>query len=91
MCGLSRVQLFATPWTVAHQAPPSMGFSRQEYWSGLPFPTPGELSDPGMEPTSLASPALAGGFFTTEPSGQPLKCTLFILLLSGTEFNLHKL
>ena len=49
---LSRVQLFATPWTVAHQAPLSMGFSRQEYWSGLPFPSPGNLSDPGNEPES---------------------------------------
>jgi len=49
---LSRVQLFATPWTVAHQAPPSVGFSRQEYWSGLPFPSPGDLPDPGIEPRS---------------------------------------
>ena len=48
------------------QAPLSMGFSRQEYWSGLPFPTPGDLSDPGIEPESLVSPALAGGFFTTD-------------------------
>ena len=47
---LSHVQLFATPWTVAYQAPPSMGFSRQEYWSGLPFPSPGDLPDPGIEP-----------------------------------------
>ena len=51
---LSCVQLFATPWTVAHQAPPSMGFSRQEYWSGLPFPSPRDLSDPGIEPRSPA-------------------------------------
>ena len=50
---LSRVQLFATPWTVAHQVPPSMGFSRQEYWSGLPVPSPGDLPDPGIEPRSL--------------------------------------
>ena len=49
---LSRVQLFATTWTVAHQAPLSMGFSKQEYWSGLPFPSPGDLPDPGMEPRS---------------------------------------
>ena len=56
---------FATPWTVPHQAPLSMGFSRQEYWSGLPFPPPGDLPDPGIEPRSLMSPALAGGFFTT--------------------------
>ena len=57
---LSRVRLLATPWTVAHQAPLSMGFPRQEYWSGLPRPSPGDLPDPGIEPTS---PALAGGFF----------------------------
>ena len=49
---LSRVQLFVTPWTVAHQAPPSMGFSRQEYWTGLPFPSPGDLPNPGTEPQS---------------------------------------
>ena len=49
---LSPVQLFATPWTVAYQASPSMGFSRQEYWSGLPFPSPGDLPDPGIEPGS---------------------------------------
>ena len=49
MKSLSRVRLFATPWTVAYQAPPSMGFSRQEYWSGLPFPSPGDLPDPGIE------------------------------------------
>ena len=58
-----------TPWTVAHQAPLSMEFSRQEYWSGLPFLTPWELPDPEIKPTSLASPALSGGFFTTEPQG----------------------
>ena len=51
----SRVQLFVTPWTVANQAPPSMGFSRQEYWSGLPFPSPGDLPDPGIEPGSPTS------------------------------------
>ena len=62
---LSRVQLFATPWTVAHQVPLSLGFSRQERWSGFPFPPPGGLSDPAIEPTSLTSPALAGRFFTT--------------------------
>ena len=70
MCVLSRVRLFATPWTVAHQAPPSMGFPRQEYWSGLPFPPPGDLPDPGTETASLESPA-AGGLFTTEPPGKP--------------------
>ena len=61
---ISCVWLFATPWTVAHQAPLSMGFSRQEYWSGLPFPPPGHLPSPVMESASLESPALAGGFFT---------------------------
>ena len=57
----------ATPWTVAHQAPLFMEFLRQEYWSGLPFPPPGELPQPGIEPTSSVSPPLAGGFFTIEP------------------------
>ena len=61
-----------TPWTVAHQAPLSMGFSRQKYWSRLPFPPPGVLPDPGIEAASLVSPALAGRFFTTEPPGKPL-------------------
>ena len=60
----NNVQLFVTRWTVANQAPLSMGFSRQEYWSGLPCPPPGDLPDPGIEPVFL-SPALAGGFFTT--------------------------
>ena len=59
-----------TPWTVALQAPLSMGFPRQEYWSGLPFPSPGDLPDPGIEPESLVFPALAGRFFTAE---SPLK------------------
>ena len=58
-----------TPWTVACQFLQPMGFSRQEYWSGLPFPSPGDLPDPGEKP---ASPALAGGFLTTEPPGSPL-------------------
>ena len=57
-----------TSWTVARQAPLSMGFSRQECWNGLPFPSPGALPGPGMEPVS---PALADGFFTTEPPGKP--------------------
>ena len=56
MCVLSCVQLFVTPWTAAHQAPLSMGFSRQEYWSGLPLPSPGELPEPGIERSSLVSP-----------------------------------
>ena len=61
----SCVRLFMTLWTVAHQALPSMGFSRQEDWRGLPCPPPGDLPDPGIEPTSVMSPALADGFFTT--------------------------
>ena len=61
----SHTYLFATPWTVARQAPLSLGFSRQEYWSGLPFPPPGDLPDPGIELVSPMSPASAGGFFTT--------------------------
>ena len=72
---LSCVQLFATLWTVAHQAPLSMGFSRQEYWSGLPCPPPGDLPDPEIEPMSLTSPALAGRFFTTSTTSvQSLSC-----------------
>ena len=61
----SNVQLFVTPWTVALQAPLTVGFSTQEYQSGLLCPQPGDLPDPGIEPASLMSPALAGGFFTT--------------------------
>ena len=65
---LSSAQFFATPQTIARQAPLSMGFPRQEYWSGLSFPSPGNLPDPRIKPMS---PALAGGFFTTEPPGKP--------------------
>ena len=65
---LSHVRLFATPWTVAYQASPSMGFSRQEYWSGLPFPSPGDLLNPGIEP---GSPALEADALTSEPLGSP--------------------
>ena len=64
---LTSVQLFAIPGTVAHQAPLSMGFSRQEYWSGLPFPSSGDLLNPGTKPMS---PALADGFFTTSATWQ---------------------
>ena len=71
VCSLSHVQLFATPWTIARQPPLSVGFPREEYWSGLPFPTPGDLPDPGIEPESLVSLALAGGFFTTESPENP--------------------
>ena len=65
---LSHVRLFAAPWTVAHQASTSMGFSRQEYWSGLPFPSPGDLPDPGIEPRS---PTLQADALTSEPPGKP--------------------
>ena len=68
VCVLGHIQLFATLWTGGHQAPLSMGFSRQEYWTGLPFPTPGDLPDPGIEP---ASPALAGRFSLTALPGEP--------------------
>ena len=61
----SHVQLFVTPWTAASQTPPSMKFSKQEYWSRWPFPSPGDLPSPGIEPESLASSELADGFFTT--------------------------
>ena len=74
---LSHVQLFAAPWTVAYQASPSMGFSRQEYWSGLPFPSAGDLPDPGIEP---GSPALEADALTSEPPGK----TLFITLIFTT-------
>ena len=69
---LSRVPLSEIPWTITHQCPLSMEFSRQESWSGLPFLTPGDLPDPETELESLPSPALAGGFFMTEPLGKPL-------------------
>ena len=73
----SCVQLFVTPWTVVHQAPLSMGFSRQEYWSGLPCPPPRDLSDPGIKPKSLLCPALAQGFFTTSTTWEaPYGATL---------------
>ena len=65
---LSRVRLFATPWTVAYQAPLSMGFSNQEYWSGLSFPSPGDLPDPGIEP---GSPTFQADVLTSEPPGKP--------------------
>ena len=64
------IPLFVTSWTVAHQDPLSMGISRQEYWSGLPCPPPGDLPSPGIEPGSLTFPALVGGFFSTSNSGK---------------------
>ena len=68
----SCIQRFATLWTVARQAPLSMGLSRQEYWSRLPFPSPGDLPNPGIKPTSLTSPALAGRFFTISAAWEAL-------------------
>ena len=70
MKSLSHVRLFVAPWTVAYQAPPSMDFSRQEYWSGLPFPSPGDLPDPGIKP---GSPALQADTLPSEPPGKPLR------------------
>ena len=72
---LSRVQLFVTPGTVAYQAPPSTGFSRQEYWSGLPFPSPGYLPNPGVKP---GSPAFQADALTSEPPGKPSRCLISI-------------
>ena len=77
-CVLGRVRLFVAPWTAACQAPLSMGFPRQEYWSGLPFPSSGDLPDPKIEPVSPVSPALAGGLLTTEPPEKPPKTTLYL-------------
>ena len=75
MCMLSHSVVsdsFEIPWAVAHHTPLFIGFSRQEYWSGLPIPSPGNLPNPGIKPESSVAPALAGGFFTTEPPGKPL-------------------
>ena len=75
MCVLvcSVVSDSATPWTVAHQAPPSAEFFRQEFWSGLPFPPPGDLPGPGIKPVTLSSPASASRFFTATPPGKPCR------------------
>ena len=96
---LSRVRLFATPWTIAWQAPLSMGFSRQEYWSGLPFPSPGDLPKPGIEPES---PTLQADTLSSEPPGKPsfkLNChyvisthciiSIFLYLLTNFMFVGH--
>ena len=69
----SRVGLFAVLWPVAHQAPLSMGFSKQEYWRGFPYPTAGDLPNPRIKRASLTSPALGGRFFTTEPPKVPYR------------------
>ena len=78
----SHVRLFVTSWTVAHQAPLSMGFSGQEYWSGLPYPPPGDLPTPGIEPMVLMSPELADGFFTTSTTWEALSFTLLLSCFS---------
>ena len=84
------------PWTVAHQAPPSMGFSRQEYWSVLPFPSPGDLPNPGIKPASPTSLALAGRFFTTGATRKVLyrnvyyiikSCHMLALMMRSLEFS----
>ena len=77
----SRVQLLVILWTIDHQVPLSLGFFRQEYWNGLPFPPPGYLPDPGIEPVSLVSPALAGGFSTTASPGTQFVSILLMLTL----------
>ena len=81
LCHFSHVWLFETPWTVACQAPLSMGFSWHEYWSGSPNPPPRDLPDPGIKSTSFMSPAVAGSFFTSvppgNPGGSPIWCLLF--------------
>ena len=74
---LNRVQIFATPWTIAHQVLLSMGFPRKEYWSGLPFPPPEDLPNPGIKPMSLVAPALVGKFFIIEPPGKPTVLLIF--------------
>ena len=95
----SHVQLFATPGTVAHQASLSMGFSRQEYWSGLPCPPPGDLPNPGIEPVTLTSPAMADSFFTASTTWkapaldiQKLICheTATSLQIRTKKFNEHQ-
>ena len=85
---LRHVWLFATPWTVAHQTPLSMGFPRQEYWSGLPFPIPGDLPNPGIGPLFLTSPALAGRLFTTSTiwKAQLLRWTILKLYESNSNY-----
>ena len=94
MCGLSHVQPFVTPWIVAQQATMFMGFSRQEYWCGLPFPTPGDLPDTGIKPTPLVSPTWVGRFFTTMPHSLMnfLKVSMYVKVIHllsdiGKEFS----
>ena len=81
-CMFGHIRLFVTPWTVAHQAPRSMGFPRQEYWSEWSFPSAVDLPSPGIESTS---PALAGGFFTTEPPGKPHPRSYRIQIMASSQ------
>ena len=86
MCVLSHVRLLATPLTIAHQAPLSMRFSRQEYWSGLPFPSPGDLPNPGIKPRS---PALQADSLPSEPPGKPT-LSVRCLVMAKTQFLFSK-
>ena len=90
MCGSCHVRLFATPWTVGHQAALFLGFPRQEYWSELPFPSPRDLPNPGIELASLASPALTGGFLNTGATWEAVNTSLtgrFLQKLLPMAFN----
>ena len=88
MCVCVLVLLFATLWTIAHQAPLFMEFSRQEYWSGLSSPTPRDLPDPGIELASPVSPVLAGRFFATAPPGKAL-AKKYAIIIVGDNFFLN--
>ena len=85
VCTPSHIWLFVTPWTVTHQTPLSMGFSRQEYWSGLPCPPPRGLPNLGIKPVSLRSPALAGVFFTSSTTWKALEMAYMSLCALGTQ------
>ena len=89
LCHFSYVQLCAALWTVAHQAPLSMGFSRQEYWNGLPYLPSEVLPDPGVEPVSLKSPALAGRFFTTGTTWEAPSQVLIVANRAIAALNIH--
>ena len=89
VCRFSRVRLFAASWTAARQAPLSMEFFRREYWSGLPFLSPGSLPNPGIEPVALASPILASEFFTTAASWEAQLTNFFAYLYKDTHIHLH--
>ena len=88
-CSLSCV-LFAFPWTIAHQAPLFIGFLRQEYWSGFPFPPPGDLLNLGIELVSPEFPALASGLFTTLPPGKPIPLIVSIITQKKTVWDIPR-